>query len=228
MADPRGPSRAELEARIRTQAAELARLRSAPNRTLVESLLDAAPLPIFLKDAELNYLFCNAAFERLGGLDRDRVHGRHDFELFPRPIAELFRAQDEEVRRRRESVEFRETLALPDGVHSFITVEFPLLDEAGELLGIAGVCTDVTRDVTTAEERERLVEELRAANEKLDVLEGILPICAYCKQIRAEDGTWERVEGYVGKRTRARFSHTYCPTCLETHYPGTDPGAAPD
>lgn len=46
-------------------------------------------------------------------------------------------------------------------------------------------------------------------------LEGLLPICAYCKRIRDEQTQWSQIEEYVAQRTDAQFSHGICPECAE-------------
>jgi hypothetical protein len=56
---------------------------------------------------------------------------------------------------------------------------------------------------------------LRQSLAEINVLEGILPICAQCKQIRDDDGGWQPVEIYVRDRSHAQFSHTYCPVCAK-------------
>lgn len=58
------------------------------------------------------------------------------------------------------------------------------------------------------------VRELQEALDKVETLEGLIPICSYCKNIRNEQDYWERVEQYMGSRTTARFSHGICPSCL--------------
>lgn len=44
-------------------------------------------------------------------------------------------------------------------------------------------------------------------------LEGLLPICAWCKKIRGEDGSWQDLEAYIRSRSKARFSHGICAQC---------------
>jgi CheY-like chemotaxis protein len=61
------------------------------------------------------------------------------------------------------------------------------------------------------------VRELEDALDRVRTLEGILPTCSYCGSIRDEDGTWSDLEGYVRTRTKAEFSHGYCPSCLKEH-----------
>ena len=66
----------------------------------------------------------------------------------------------------------------------------------------------------------RLAEFERAMQRRVKVLEGMLPICAHCKNIRNEAGEWERLEKYISRRSEAEFSHGICPSCSEKHYPG--------
>jgi phosphoserine phosphatase RsbU/P len=48
-------------------------------------------------------------------------------------------------------------------------------------------------------------------------LEGLLPICSYCKNIRDKESAWQPVEAYVAQRSDASFSHSICPTCYAKH-----------
>jgi hypothetical protein len=66
----------------------------------------------------------------------------------------------------------------------------------------------------------RLAEFERALQTRVKVLEGLLPICSFCKNIRNEGGQWERLEKFISRRSEAEFSHGICPTCAEKHYPG--------
>ena len=66
----------------------------------------------------------------------------------------------------------------------------------------------------------RLAEFERDLQKQVKVLEGLLPICAFCKNIRNEGGDWERLEKFISRRSEAQFSHGICPSCAEKHYPG--------
>ncbi len=61
------------------------------------------------------------------------------------------------------------------------------------------------------------VHELEEALSRVKQLQGLLPICAYCKKIRDDQNYWQQVESYVTERSEARFSHSICPTCYEKH-----------
>jgi PAS domain-containing protein len=63
-------------------------------------------------------------------------------------------------------------------------------------------------------EVDYVIEEFRDVTELLDLREGMLPICASCKKIRDEKGSWLRIEAYFHDHTGADFSHSLCPDCL--------------
>jgi len=72
---------------------------------------------------------------------------------------------------------------------------------------------------TSANEREVLIKELKAALSEIKTLRGFVPICASCKKIRDDKGYWNRIEQYIEKHTEAQFSHGICPTCAQKLYP---------
>ena len=59
------------------------------------------------------------------------------------------------------------------------------------------------------------VRELEDALSKVKLLQGLLPICSYCKRVRDDRNYWQQVESYVTDRSAARFSHSICPACYE-------------
>jgi DNA-binding response OmpR family regulator len=59
------------------------------------------------------------------------------------------------------------------------------------------------------------VRELEEALASVKQLQGLIPICSYCKKIRDDKNYWQQVECYVSAHTDARFSHGICPSCLE-------------
>jgi len=57
------------------------------------------------------------------------------------------------------------------------------------------------------------VRELEEALSRVKTLQGLLPICSYCKKIRNDRNYWQQVEGYIGDHSEAQFSHGICPEC---------------
>jgi len=60
------------------------------------------------------------------------------------------------------------------------------------------------------------VRELEEAMARVKTLQGLLPICSYCKRVRNDGDYWQQVEGYISDHSDARFSHGICPDCYES------------
>lgn len=65
----------------------------------------------------------------------------------------------------------------------------------------------------------RQKEELEATLARIKQLEGIIPICMYCKNIRNDNEDWKRVEVYLSEHSNAQLSHGICPDCMKEHFP---------
>jgi hypothetical protein len=66
----------------------------------------------------------------------------------------------------------------------------------------------------------RLSEHERALQHEVQTLQGLLPICSFCKSIRNDSGEWERLERFISRRSQTQFSHGICPSCQQTQYAG--------
>jgi PAS domain S-box-containing protein len=159
----RKPTFDELQHRVKELENTLARFRQEnailqKSRGHLQAILDNTNLPIFLKTSDYEYIHVNRQYEMLAQVRNEEIIGKTDFDIFPQPVAELFRSQDEEVINRKVLVDFTETIPLADGEHSFITSKFPVHDVDGNIYAIGGVCTDIT-DLKKAEIALRESEE---------------------------------------------------------------------
>ena len=76
----------------------------------------------------------------------------------------------------------------------------------------------VRNHIALKEQRDLLVQqkkELEAALAQVKQLEGIIPICTYCKKIRDDQKSWHQLEKYISEHSEAVFSHGACPDCFE-------------
>lgn len=64
----------------------------------------------------------------------------------------------------------------------------------------------------------KLSEQTQALRARVRKLEGLLPTCAHCKDIRDETGEWQQIEEYVASRSEAQFTHGICPKCAARHF----------
>src|SRR5205085_8211257 len=99
----------------------------------------------------------------------------------------------------------------------------PLRDTSGNIVNAIVVNHDITALKRTESELRNAraslsdrVQELEAALAQVKLLQGILPICSYCKNIRNDQNYWQRVEEYITQNSEAMFSHGICPNCYET------------
>lgn len=65
---------------------------------------------------------------------------------------------------------------------------------------------------------EEANRQLSSALETIKQLQGILPICAWCKKIRDDKGSWQQMEHFIQERTTAQFTHGLCPDCATKHF----------
>jgi len=82
------------------------------------------------------------------------------------------------------------------------------------------LCARVQAGIRIIELQESLtirVKELEDALSKVKQLQGLLPICSYCKKIRDDKNYWNQVEEYVTQHAEVQFSHSICPECYEKH-----------
>ena len=67
--------------------------------------------------------------------------------------------------------------------------------------------------VDTMERLSKKNQELELALGEVKTLRGLLPICAWCKRIRDDDGYWKQIESYIRDHSEVEFSHGLCPEC---------------
>ena len=147
------------------------------------AVVNNSPAKVHIKDAEGRYILINPLAAELFGVTEAEARGKTTHEVFPKEQADAFAAHDQGVLDARKAVEAEEEWLREDGVHTFLTVKFPIFDFAGEVTGIGAIGTDIT-DRKRAEERlqnsernlQLRIAELEAAQRRLEEQEANL-IC---------------------------------------------------
>lgn len=75
------------------------------------------------------------------------------------------------------------------------------------------------RRVVAQLELKKVTFSLAEALESIRVMEGLLSICAHCKNIRDDNGSWIRIEEHVRRHSEAQLTHGICPSCIRAHFP---------
>jgi len=65
---------------------------------------------------------------------------------------------------------------------------------------------------------DRTAIQTRKLSRQVSLLEGLLPICSYCKKIRDQKDEWQVIEKYIMDRSAATFTHGICPDCMREHF----------
>ncbi|MGC2062434.1 MAG: response regulator [Thermodesulfovibrionales bacterium] len=75
--------------------------------------------------------------------------------------------------------------------------------------------SQLIRTIRYAIERQKLIAELEKRLKEIKTLQGLLPMCAWCKNIRDDKGYWKGLEAYIQENTDASFTHGICPKCMK-------------
>ncbi len=143
----------QMAARERTLQDE--RLKSL---LLLEAIAQSASDPIFAKDLEGRYIFCNRAAAHSMGLRPEDVVGRTNAELFTPDVAAQVTANDQTAMAQELPAVFEEAMSTPEGARVLLSTKGPLFDAQGAVVGMIGV----GRDVTEAREAERAQRDSEA------------------------------------------------------------------
>jgi hypothetical protein len=68
-------------------------------------------------------------------------------------------------------------------------------------------------------EFRRISSQLAEALEKIRLMEGLIPICSYCKGIRNDQGYWSTIEKFIEQHSDVSFTHGVCNDCMRQHFP---------
>ena len=171
----------------RNTAVELLReIAQAERRSsaLLRLVADNIPDPVFVKDAQVRFLFANPATLEVAGKPAEQVLGRINREVFG--DAETSAAMTESDRRVMETGEpvvIEEQVGTTSGFRWFLTTKAPFRDADGRVAGLVGVARDIT-------DRKRAEEALRASEEHLRLAQQVARVGSFEWDIETGVNTW--------------------------------------
>lgn len=178
---------------------------------LIESIVESSPAIIFRWRIEagwpVEYVSRNVA--QLGYTRQDILSGRVSWPAITHPGDVPRLEQEIQTFLKKKIDRWSQTYRIraKDGRYRWMRDWNLLLrGKKGVPRKIQGIILDVSAEKAAQARLENALEK---------VLSGFIPICAECKAIRDKAGRWQPVEQYLHRKSRARFTHGYCPRCAE-------------
>src|SRR4028118_375498 len=129
------------------------------SQQLLQGILDTAPVGIFLKNLQGQYILLNPYWLSTMGLSQEQALGKTDYDLFVPEIASEIAKRERAVLDAGGAVTYEEVIPNPDKTRPYITKRFPLYAVAGNPYAVCGISTDIS-------DRKRMEEELRQSEER--------------------------------------------------------------
>lgn len=145
--------------------------RLAAKRSLLNSVLNNLPDPIYIKDAAGRYVNDNVSHRELLGVEEEAaVRGRTGFDFFPPAIAAKIQENDLAVMESGNPLlNHEEAITNSAGVQRwFLTTKVPLWDKQGKASQLLCIGRDVTEKKLAERQLEMFAEELHAKNAALE------------------------------------------------------------
>jgi len=146
------------------QRDDLMRGNNLSNKFLQQmALLNSIPDIAWLKDNESRFIAVNEPFGRACGYSPEELVGKTDLDIWPKELADSYRADDRDVMESRQMKRVEEPLEDREGKQKWIeTIKVPILGDGGEVIGTVGIA----RDITIRKEKEKLAEDALVESEE--------------------------------------------------------------
>lgn len=134
---------------------------------LYHTLIEGLPQRVFFKDTQSAFVSVNAVFARDLNLRPEDLIGKTDFDLFPKELAEKYRADDQRVMQRRQP-EILEETNISEGTQRIVeVVKVPVIGTEGNLFGLLGIFTDITDRKRAEKKLKAFAAQLQRSNREL-------------------------------------------------------------
>lgn len=127
------------------------------NEKLLQSIIDNTTNPISVKKLNGEYILVNKQYQLLFQSKEKNLIGKTNHDFLPKELADTYRNSDLEAIKASTEIQLEETLEQPDGLHTYLSVKFPLFDAANRAYAIGNISTDIT-------ERKKTEQSLKAAD----------------------------------------------------------------
>ena len=132
----------------------------------ITSFLEYTPAVVYMKDAKGRYMLVNTRYEKLFDVSMNEIRNKKDHEILPKKVADQFKKNDNRVLMEKHSFQVEETICQCNGLHTYLSVKFPIYDGKGVIIGVGGIATDITELKNTQDQLVRLSGSIIDSQEK--------------------------------------------------------------
>jgi len=127
------------------------------NENLLQSIINNTTNPISIKKLNGEYILVNKQYQLIFESKEKNLIGKTNHDFLPKEVADAYRSSDLEAIKAEKEIHLEETLEQSDGIHTYLSVKFPLFDTSNRVYAIGNISTDIT-------ERKKMEQSLKAAD----------------------------------------------------------------
>jgi PAS domain S-box-containing protein len=161
----------------------------------LQAIIDGSPACIYVRDVHHRYIHVNQKCANLVHLTKEQLLGKTDDEFFPREIAEMWQIHDREILATGQAGEWEEVSLQEDGLHTFLSVKFPLFNTSGVPYAVCGISTDIT-ERRLGQRRDEFIS--MASHELKTPLTSLLAYTDLLRLLLEREGSQQAIQ-YVSK-----------------------------
>ncbi|MCK5147934.1 PAS domain S-box protein [bacterium] len=168
----------------------------------LQSIFDNTTSVMYMKDLKGRYIMVNRRYEELNNISKEEVVNKTVYDVFPSETAAVLAADDLKVLEKNIAMEFEEQIMLADGLHTYISVRFPLRDPDNNPYAVCGISTDIT-------ERKKAEEEMQHLRNMLSNIINSMPSALVGVDMESRITQWnngaEEITGITAEKARGKL-----------------------
>lgn len=162
-----------------------------------------------------SFLFVNSGWKELLGYDDSELSGLIFYDIIHPDKRDHCKELFNKVLEGKEAHSVETVFVSRDGREITVEGNINVCFKEGLPLCTRGIFRNITERRKAEEEREILISELQLALKKIRTLKELIPVCAWCRNVRDDQGYWDQLENYIKEHAGVRFTHGICPECVK-------------
>src|SRR5277367_946380 len=184
------------------------------NHSLLRGITEGTTDAVFVKDLDGRYLMMNTAGARFLGRSVAEVLGKTDVDLFVPQVGRAIMERDRKVVEAGETRTYEEFGTAAGVTRLYLATKGPFRDPGGQVIGLLGICRDIT-------DRKRAEEEIRQSQQKLRMHIDHTPLAVVEWDLGLKVAAWnpsaERIFGYTREEALGKDASFFVPPHLQEH-----------